>query len=35
MITLSEEQEMLGSTLEDLAERVFANTAFGWEGEPP
>lgn len=32
MITLHEEREMLVSTLGDLAECVFPDTAFGWEG---
>jgi alkylation response protein AidB-like acyl-CoA dehydrogenase len=35
MITLSDEQEMLVSTLETLAEREFADAAFSWKGEPP
>lgn len=32
MITPHEGREMLVSMLGDLAERVFPDTAFGWEG---
>ena len=35
MLALSPEQEMIVSTLEDLAEREFADRAFTWDGEPP
>ena len=35
MITLSPEQELLVSSLEDLAEREFADRAFEWDGAPP
>lgn len=35
MLSLSDEQEMLVSTLEDLAEREFRDKAFEWNGEPP
>lgn len=35
MHSLSPEQEMLISSLEDLAEAEFADDAFTWDGEPP
>lgn len=35
MPRLSDEQEMLVSSLEDIAEREFADRAFDWDGEPP
>ncbi|MFB6130837.1 MAG: acyl-CoA dehydrogenase family protein [Salinigranum sp.] len=35
MRSLSAEQEMLVSSLEDLAESEFADAAFSWEGQPP
>ncbi|WP_254538519.1 acyl-CoA dehydrogenase family protein [Halomarina litorea] len=35
MIALSAEQQMLVSSLEDLAEREFADRAFEWQGDPP
>ncbi|APX97721.1 acyl-CoA dehydrogenase family protein [Natronorubrum daqingense] len=35
MITLSDEQELLVSSLEDLAEREFTDRAFTWDGDPP
>ena len=35
MLFLSSEQEMLVSSLEDLAEREFSDRAFEWDGAPP
>lgn len=35
MLSLSPEQELLVSSLEELAEREFAEKAFSWDGEPP
>lgn len=35
MLSLSSEQEMLVSSLEDLAEREFSDRAFEWDGAPP
>ena len=35
MLSLNTEQEMLVSSLEELAEREFADKAFKWDGEPP
>lgn len=35
MISLSPEQELLVSSLEDIADREFAERAFDWDGEPP
>ena len=35
MISLSPEQELLVSSVEDIAEREFADRAFDWNGEPP
>ena len=35
MISLSAEQEMILSSLEELAESEFTDRAFEWEGEPP
>jgi len=35
MFTLTEEQEMIVSELESIAESEFAETAFDWGGEPP
>jgi alkylation response protein AidB-like acyl-CoA dehydrogenase len=35
MLALSSEQEMLVSSLEDLAREEFAEDAFEWAGEPP
>lgn len=35
MFELTEEQELIRTTLEELAEREFRENAFEWEGEPP
>lgn len=35
MLSLSTEQEMLVSSLEDLAEDEFSDRAFAWDGAPP
>ena len=35
MLSLTPEQEMLVSSLEELAEQEFADQAFEWHGEPP
>jgi alkylation response protein AidB-like acyl-CoA dehydrogenase len=35
MLSLSSEQEMLVSSLEDLAESEFSDRAFEWDGAPP
>ncbi|ADB62645.1 acyl-CoA dehydrogenase domain protein (plasmid) [Haloterrigena turkmenica DSM 5511] len=35
MLALSDEQQMVVSSLEQLAEQEFADKAFTWEGEPP
>jgi alkylation response protein AidB-like acyl-CoA dehydrogenase len=35
MLSLTAEQEMLVSSLEELAREEFAETAFDWKGEPP
>lgn len=35
MLSLSTEQEMLVSSLENLAEREFSDKAFEWNGDPP
>ena len=35
MIPLSDEQQMVVSSLEQLAEQEFADNAFTWDGEPP
>ncbi|SDK62455.1 acyl-CoA dehydrogenase family protein [Natronorubrum texcoconense] len=35
MLSLSPEQELLVSSVADIAEREFADRAFEWDGEPP
>ena len=35
MLSLSAEQELIVSALEELAENEFTDRAFSWEGEPP
>ncbi|WP_254525902.1 acyl-CoA dehydrogenase family protein [Natrinema caseinilyticum] len=35
MLSLSAEQEMVVSSLEELARKEFSDAAFSWEGEPP
>jgi len=35
MLALTQEQEMLVNSLEDLAQQEFAEAAFEWDGEPP
>lgn len=35
MISLSPEQELLVSSVENIAEREFADRSFDWDGEPP
>lgn len=35
MLELTDEQEMILSALEDIAEAEFADQAFEWQGEPP